>query len=306
MQDGLADGRTRVRIGLHTGEPLLTAEGFYVGMDVHRAARIAASGHGGQVLVSQVTRELVPEVEFLDLGEQRLKDLTRPERIYQLGFEEFPPVKSLNRTNLPIAAHPLVDREVEQAELLELMREHRLVTLIGPGGSGKTRLALQIAAELLGEVVDGVFFVNLAGFSDPAEVVPAVLQLFGSQEPEAAASARGLVAARQLRAPDRGGAGRRAAARRGARAAPARDEPRAAARLGRGRVSARAAAAGGGRRAVPRARAQPEPSLRAERDDRLIVERLDRLPLASSSRRRGCGCSTRRRCSTASTSGCRC
>ena len=193
VQDGLADGRTRVRIGLHTGEPLLTAEGFYVGMDVHRAARIAASGHGGQVLVSQVTRELVPEVEFLDLGEQRLKDLTRPERIYQLGFEEFPPVKSLNRTNLPIAAHPLVDRVVEQAELLELMREHRLVTLIGPGGSGKTRLALQIAAELLGEVVDGVFFVNLAGFSDPAEVVPAVLQLFGSQEPEAAASARGLV-----------------------------------------------------------------------------------------------------------------
>jgi len=193
VRDGLADGRTRVRIGLHTGEPLLTAEGFYVGMDVHRAARIAASGHGGQVLVSQVTRELVPEVEFLDLGEQRLKDLTRPERIYQLGFEEFPPVKSLNRTNLPIAAHPLVDRQVEQAELLELMREHRLVTLIGTGGSGKTRLALQIAAELLGEVVDGVFFVNLAGFSDPAEVVPAVLQLFGSQEPEAAATARGLV-----------------------------------------------------------------------------------------------------------------
>jgi predicted ATPase/class 3 adenylate cyclase len=193
VQDGLAEGRTRVRIGLHTGEPLLTADGFYVGMDVHRAARIAASGHGGQVLVSQVTRELVPEIEFLDLGEQRLKDLTRPERIFQLGFDEFPPVKSLNRTNLPIAAHPLVDREVEQAELLELMREHRLVTLIGPGGSGKTRLALQIAAELLGEVVDGVFFVNLAGFSDPAQVVPAVLQLFGSQEPEAAATARGLV-----------------------------------------------------------------------------------------------------------------
>src|SRR5262245_85874 len=133
VQAGLSNTRTRVRIGLHTGEPLLTAEGFYVGMDVHRAARIAAAGHGGQVLVSQVTRELVPEVECLDLGDQRLKDLTRPERLYQLGFEEFPPVKSLNRTNLPIAAHPLVDREVEQAELLELMRERRLVTLIGPG-----------------------------------------------------------------------------------------------------------------------------------------------------------------------------
>jgi predicted ATPase/class 3 adenylate cyclase len=190
VQDGLAESRTRVRIGLHTGEPLLTGEGFYVGMDVHRAARIAAAGHGGQVLVSQVTRELVPEVDFLDLGEQRLKDLTRPERLYQLGADEFPPVKSLNRTNLPIAAHPLVDREVEQAELLELLRERRLVTLIGPGGSGKTRLALQIAAELLGEVVDGVFFVNLAEFSEPGQVVPGVLQLFGSQDPEAA---RGLV-----------------------------------------------------------------------------------------------------------------
>ena len=85
MQDGLAGGRTRVRIGLHTGEPLLTADGFYVGMDVHRAARIAAAGHGGQVLVSQVTRELVPEAEFVDLGPQRLKDLTRPEHLYQLG-----------------------------------------------------------------------------------------------------------------------------------------------------------------------------------------------------------------------------
>ena len=76
VQHGLAESRTRVRIGLHTGEPLVTADGFYVGMDVHRAARIAAAGHGGQVLVSQVTRELVPEVEFVDLGPQRLKDLT--------------------------------------------------------------------------------------------------------------------------------------------------------------------------------------------------------------------------------------
>ena len=92
VQDGLADGRTRVRIGLHTGEPLVTADGFYVGMDVHRAARIAAAGHGGQVLVSEVTRELVPDVEFLDLGEQRLKDLTRPELVDRSGR-----VRSLSR-----------------------------------------------------------------------------------------------------------------------------------------------------------------------------------------------------------------
>jgi predicted ATPase/class 3 adenylate cyclase len=192
VQAGLESGRTRVRIGLHTGEPLLTADGFYVGMDVHRAARIAAAGHGGQVLVSQVTRELVPEEDFVDLGAQRLKDLTRPERLYQLGAGSFPPVKSLNRTNLPIAAYPLVDRETEQADLIELMRERRLVTLTGPGGAGKTRLALQIAAEFVGEMDDGVFFVQLADFSDPAQVVPAVLELFGSAEPEAA-TARGLV-----------------------------------------------------------------------------------------------------------------
>ena len=187
VQDGLAESRTRVRIGLHTGEPLVTADGFYVGMDVHRAARIAAAGHGGQVLVSQVTRELVPEVEFVDLGPQRLKDLTRPEHLYQLGRGSFPPVKSLNRTNLPIAAYPLVDRETEQAELLALMRERRLVTLIGAGGAGKTRLALQVAAELVGEIEDGVFFVQLAEFADPARSCPRCSQLFGSQEPEAAA-----------------------------------------------------------------------------------------------------------------------
>src|SRR5262249_44962630 len=155
VQDGLASSRTRVRIGLHTGEPLVTHDGFYVGMDVHRAARIAAAGHGGQVLVSQVTRELVPGVEFVALGPQRLKALTRPERIYQLGGGTFPPIKSLNRTNLPIAAYPLVDREREQEELRALLRERRLVTLVGPGGAGKTRLALQVAAELGGETDDG-------------------------------------------------------------------------------------------------------------------------------------------------------
>src|SRR5438093_8081925 len=107
-QSGL-DGPVRVRMGLHTGEPLLTEEG-YVGIDVHRAARIAAVGHGGQVLVSQSTRDLVGADRLRDLGEHRLKDLTAPERIYQLGDGEFPPLKSLNQSNLPVQPTPFVGR----------------------------------------------------------------------------------------------------------------------------------------------------------------------------------------------------
>src|SRR5204862_3161266 len=97
-------GAVLVRIGVHTGEPLLTGEG-YVGMDVHRAARIAAVAHGGQILVSQSTRELVPDADLLDLGEHRLKDLTRAERLWQLGDGEFAPLRS-HRTRLPVAAAP--------------------------------------------------------------------------------------------------------------------------------------------------------------------------------------------------------
>src|SRR5204863_3886383 len=141
------NGPIRVRVGVHTGEPLVTDEG-YVGIDVHRAARIAAAGHGGQVLVSQSTRELVAGDDLRDLGEHRLKDLTVPERIYQLGHGGFPPLKSLNQTNLPVQPTALVGRERELADVIELIRVHRLVTLTGAGGSGKTRLALQASADL--------------------------------------------------------------------------------------------------------------------------------------------------------------
>src|SRR5207247_5106167 len=139
------------RMGIHTGEPLVTDEG-YVGIDGHRAARIAAVGHGGQVLVSQSARDLISD-ELRDLGEHRLKDLTAPERIYQLGEGEFPPLKSLNQSNLPEQPTPFVGREKELAEVLRLVgdRSVRLVTLTGPGGSGKTRLAVQAAAELVDE-----------------------------------------------------------------------------------------------------------------------------------------------------------
>jgi predicted ATPase len=168
------DGPIRVRIGLHTGEPLVTEEG-YVGIDVHRAARIAAVGHGGQILVSQSTRELVGAGGLRDLGEHRLKDLTAPERIFQLGDGDFPLLKSLNATNLPVAANPLVGRERELADLQALLQDSaRLITLTGPGGTGKTRLGLQVAAELVDHFPGGVFFVPLAGVQH-ADLVPSTI-----------------------------------------------------------------------------------------------------------------------------------
>jgi predicted ATPase/class 3 adenylate cyclase/Flp pilus assembly protein TadD len=178
-QKVLSSGRLGVRMGLHTGEPLLTEEG-YVGIDVHRAARIAAAGHGGQILISQSTCDLVGGDRLRDLGKHRLKDLTAPERIYQLGDTTFPALKTLDRTNLPIAATPLVGRGRELAELTELLRaETRLVTVTGAGGSGKTRLALQVAAELADEFRDGVFFVPLAPIQEAALVAPTIAQATG-------------------------------------------------------------------------------------------------------------------------------
>jgi predicted ATPase/class 3 adenylate cyclase len=177
-QRALNDGPIHVRMGLHTGEPLLNEEG-YVGIDVHRAARIAAVGHGGQTLVSQSTRDLVGPEQLRDLGRHRLKDLTAPERIYQLGDGTFRPLKTLDRTNLPVTATPLVGRHRELAELVDLLRESRLLTITGAGGSGKTRLALQAAAELADDFGDGVFFVPLAPVRDAALVTSAIVQAVG-------------------------------------------------------------------------------------------------------------------------------
>ena len=181
MLAGLASGPIRVRMGLHTGTPFLTEEG-YVGPDVNRAARIAACGHGGQVLVSASTAQLV-ELELTDLGEHRLKDLSAPERIFQLGDGEFPALKSLYRTNLPVPATPFLGREGELAEVLSLLarEDTRLLTLTGPGGTGKTRLALQAAAEASDAFPDGVFWVPLAPLRDPALVLETVAQVVGSQ-----------------------------------------------------------------------------------------------------------------------------
>ncbi len=181
-QDALADGPVRVRIGVHTGEPVVTDEG-YVGADVHRAARIMSAGHGGQVLLSETTRRLLDETEKVhDLGDHRLKDLTAPQRLYQLGDAHFPPLRTLYRTNLPIQPTPLVGRERELEEAGTLIRSHRLLTLTGPGGSGKTRLALQLAAEAVEQFPDGVFWVPLQALRDPALVERAIGTSVGADD----------------------------------------------------------------------------------------------------------------------------
>jgi predicted ATPase/class 3 adenylate cyclase len=184
----------RVRIGIHTGEPL-AAPPRYVGLDVHRAARIAAAAHGGQVVLSPVTAGLLDDgqvggVRLLDLGLHRLKDLSEPQRLFQLagkGLEErFPPLRTLERrqTNLPVQQTSFVGRERELTEVVSLLAEPhlRLVTLTGPGGTGKTRLALQAAGSQVDEFTDGVFVVFLAAVREPDGVVSAVAQALGLRE----------------------------------------------------------------------------------------------------------------------------
>jgi predicted ATPase len=177
-----AEGPIRVRMGIHSGQPLLTEQG-YVGIDVHRGARVMSAGHGGQVLVSHATYALLDgEGELIDLGRHRLKDLTEPQPLYQLGQGEFPPLKTLYQTNLPVQPTPLVGRERELGEVLELLASSRIVTMTGAGGSGKTRLALQAAAELVDEFKDGVWWVSLAALREPELVEPTIAQVVGAED----------------------------------------------------------------------------------------------------------------------------
>jgi predicted ATPase/class 3 adenylate cyclase len=168
----LAGGPIAVRVGVHTGEPTVTDEG-YVGLDLHRAARIAAAAHGGQIVVSAATRALLADEHLVvrDLGLHRLKDLGRAQHLYQLGDAEFPPLETLYRTNLPVQPTALVGRERELAEILALLRDHRLVTLTGTAGTGKTRLAIHAAAEVAERFSDGVWFVSLGAIDDPRGVL---------------------------------------------------------------------------------------------------------------------------------------
>ena len=192
----------RVRMGMHTGEgrPASAEAGAdYVGIDVNRAARVAAAGHGGQVLITEATATLARAnlgdgISLRDLGEFRLKDLARPERIYQLVIvgtpADFPPVRSLDRTATFLPAQPssFIGRAREIAEGQRLLERARLVTLTGPGGTGKTRLSLRIAEESAAAFGDGTFFVPLAPITDP-ELVPSTIahtlgvQVSGSELP---------------------------------------------------------------------------------------------------------------------------
>ena len=207
-QQGLAtaafphDAVVRVRMGMHTGSgtPASKAAGAdYVGIDVHRAARIAAVAHGGQVLVSGATAllaagDLPGGVTLRDLGAHRLKDLAQPERIHQLVVDgctsDFPPLRSLDAVpnNLPTQLTTFIGREREIAQGLALLGRTRLLTLTGPGGTGKTRLSLQLAAEAAGDFADGAFWVPLAPISDP-ELVPSTIahalgiQIGGKEQP---------------------------------------------------------------------------------------------------------------------------
>jgi predicted ATPase len=180
-QRALTAGPVRVRIGLHTGEARRTGEG-YAGRELHRAARIAACGHGGQIVVSAATGALV-DGDLAELGEHRLKDFPEPVALFQLGQERFPPLKTISNTNLPRPASSFVGREREQAELVALLSDGtRLLTLSGPGGSGKTRLAIEAAAELVPEFKAGVFWVPLASLLDPALVTETIAQVLGAKD----------------------------------------------------------------------------------------------------------------------------
>jgi predicted ATPase/class 3 adenylate cyclase len=183
----------RVRMGLHAGEGTLSGED-YVGIDLHRVARIAAAGHGGQVLVSASARMLteasLPDgVALRELGEFHLKDLSRPERLAMLVVDglpdEFPPLRTLDAVpnNLPMQLTTFLGRRRELEEAAALLETARLLTLTGPGGTGKTRLSLQLAADATERFRDGVYFVPLGPIGEPALVLPTVAQALGLSDP---------------------------------------------------------------------------------------------------------------------------
>ena len=188
----------RVRMGVHTGEPELSVGGYYVGVDLTRGARICAGAHGGQVVLSQATRDLVGDgFEVRDLGDYRLKGIPRPERLFQLvmpglGFD-FPPLEALRLGNLPLPRTPLVGRREETQQILDALAGTAVLTLTGPGGIGKTRLAVEVARTVVPAYGDGAFFVGLASFDDPDTVPAVVARTLGLTEEPGEAPADALV-----------------------------------------------------------------------------------------------------------------
>jgi predicted ATPase/DNA-binding SARP family transcriptional activator/class 3 adenylate cyclase len=181
-QEALQGGPVRVRMGIHTGTPLVTTEG-YVGADVHRAARLAAVASGGQVVVSSSTYALAPD-GLHDLGKHRFKDLGAAELVYQLGDEPFPPLRTLPETNLPVPSTPFLGRAEELGAVIDLLlrADLPLVTLTGTGGTGKTRLALQAAAEAAASFPGGVFWAGLASLADAALLPATVIRALGATD----------------------------------------------------------------------------------------------------------------------------
>ncbi|TMF13616.1 MAG: LuxR family transcriptional regulator [Chloroflexi bacterium] len=181
-QRALGGGPIHVRMGLHTGKALLT-NGDYVGLELHRGARIAAAAHGGQIVLSRATRVLLGEgLPLRDLGEHRVRDFEEPVWIFQIGKTIFPPLKTISNTNLPKPVSSFVGREREVSEIVALLRDGaRLVTLTGPGGSGKTRLAIEVGSELVPEHRNGVFWVGLAPLRDPTLVSETIRRILGAK-----------------------------------------------------------------------------------------------------------------------------
>jgi predicted ATPase/class 3 adenylate cyclase len=189
-REGLEAGAIRVRMGLHTGTPTATGEG-YVGEDVHRGARIAALAHGDQILVSPTTAALLEGEPLRDLGQHRLKDFEGAVRLYQLGDRDFPPLRTPGSVELPTPATPFLGREQELFDAVSLVyeRDPRVLTIVGPGGTGKTRFSLELA-RLLGDDADGgTVFVPLAPLRDAEFVLPAVADRLGASSSDPAAIA---------------------------------------------------------------------------------------------------------------------
>jgi predicted ATPase/class 3 adenylate cyclase/DNA-binding NarL/FixJ family response regulator len=205
IQRALVGAALRVRLGVHTGEVVRRDEGNYVGPAIIRTARLRNLAHGGQTVLSETARDLALDAlpdgcALRDLGVHRLKDLSRPERVFQLTHpdlpETFPPLRSLDarRHNLPVQRTTFIGRSTEIAQLSALLTEERLVTLTGSGGCGKTRLALQVAAEAFDSFADGVWFADLAPVVDADGVAAQVAQVFAVKEAPGATLTEAVVA----------------------------------------------------------------------------------------------------------------
>jgi predicted ATPase/class 3 adenylate cyclase len=188
--EGLGAGAVRVRMGLHTGVPTPTSEG-YVGLDVHRGSRIAALAHGDQIVVSPSTAALLAGEPLRDLGQHRLKDFEGAVRLYQLGEREFPPLRTPGSVELPTPATPFLGREHELFDAVSLVyeRDPRVLTIVGPGGTGKSRFAIELARLLGDDAEGGTVFVPLAPLRDAEFVLSAVSDRLGASSPEPAAVA---------------------------------------------------------------------------------------------------------------------